>query len=504
MILKNPFSDYGGIITADRFVGRKSELVQIQRRLLGEVFGNLAIIGLPRIGKSSLAWNCILGNKEALISKKILPIWIPLGEFSNLIELFDEILSSVCELVKVSDNELFAVLNTIKANFIDATTNIEKRRYVKKFLRKINTHGSRLILVFDEFDNSKEIFNLQDFQFLREISYNLETKIAILTISRKTIQELEPDNGSLSNFYQIFDELRLKLFNADDIFLYWQRLKNLGITVTDNYIENLNFYSGNHPYLIDLINYSIFNKVEQRDINLDEIFNSTLDNLKLKLFNEYESILKLMQQENLDNKLVQMIVGPVYDITQRDVEKLLKYSLVNSTTGDSFECFAKFFEEYLLIKSAEIDIWPLWSTTEIELRSIIKEFLFDKYGEDWVDKFVKGNPKKTISIDNLKFAMNKNIKSFGEKASSHLVDYTYPAELFDCFMSTDWKWFKKIFGREAYDWKPKFELLSEIRNPLAHNNRGFLPQSKLNTATGYCQEILSLIKKRTDKSIHNT
>src|SRR5690606_22748079 len=102
-------------------------------------------------------------------------------------------------------------------------------------------------IIIDEFDNSSEIFTLQDFQFLRELSYNLETKIGIVTVSRKTIQELEPDNGSLSNFYQIFDELRLKLFSDEDLLFYWQRLKNLGINVSDNYVEQIFLFSGKHP-----------------------------------------------------------------------------------------------------------------------------------------------------------------------------------------------------------------------------------------------------------------
>jgi AAA+ ATPase superfamily predicted ATPase len=500
MILKNPFSDFGGIIKGDRFVGRKSELNQIQKRLLGESFGNLAIIGLPRIGKSSLAWNSIIENKETLIQKKILPIWIPLGEFSNLIEFLDEVLSIVCDQIQTTNKESFLVFNELRNSFHSADSNLEKRRFVKKFLRNLNTNGFRLILVIDEFDNAQDIFSLQDFQFLRESSYNLETKIGIVTVSRKTIQELEPDNGSLSNFYQIFDELRLKLFSDEDVSLYWQRLKKLGISVSATYIENIIFYSGKHPYLLDLINYSIFNKIEQTAINLDEILNSTLETLKLKIYNEYESILKLMEQENLDKKLVQLIVGPNYDITQRDVEKLLKYSLVKSTTDESFECFAKFFEEYLSLKSSEIDIWPLWAETEIELRSVIKEFLIDKYGEDWVDNFVKGNPKKTKTIDELKFVMAKNIKSFGDKASTHLVDYTYPSHMMDCFIHSDWKWFENIFSKQFNDWKPKFDLLSEIRNPLAHNNREFLTPSKLNNAIGYCQEILTLIQKWKNNS----
>jgi AAA+ ATPase superfamily predicted ATPase len=111
MILKNPFSDYGGIVSQNKFVGRKTEIKQIHKRVLGETFGNLAIMGLPRIGKSSLAWNSIIVNKNELIKNNILPIWIPLGELSNLNELFDEVLTNTCEIV--NKNEI-AVLEELK------------------------------------------------------------------------------------------------------------------------------------------------------------------------------------------------------------------------------------------------------------------------------------------------------------------------------------------------------------------------------------------------------
>jgi len=382
------------------------------------------------------------------------------------------------------------LFNDLHSNFLNADMNIEKRRFVKKLLRNITAKGYRLIILIDEFDNAKDIFKLQDFQFLREISYNLETKIGIVTISRKTIQELEPDNGSLSNFYQIFDELRLKLFTNDDLSLYWERLKNLGLKVSDNYIDNLIFYSGKHPFLLDLINYSIFNKIEQTEINLDEVFNSTLEDLKLKLFNEYESILKLMNQENLDNKLIQMIIGPVYDITQRDVEKLLKYSLVKSKPDESFECFAKFFEEYLSIKSNEVDVWPLFSNFENKMRNIIRQGLIELYGEDWVKKY----SKKTV-IQELELARNENKKAFGDRASEDLINYTYPRHFYDGFITANWDWYKKILKKDKGDWKPVFSHLAKIRNPLAHNNPNFLSEADKNIATGYCQEILNLIIK---------
>jgi len=496
MILNNPFSDFGVTVTNDRFVGRQVEIKQIYNRLFGDSFGNLAIMGLPRIGKSSLAWNGIIANKATLTKKKIVPLWIPLGEFSDLLEFLDEMLSQTTELIDENFPIISIKFKELQDSFVKAEKSIEKRRYVKKYLKTLKENNIRLIVAIDEFDNAKDIFNLQDFQFLREVSYNLEIKIGIVTISRKTIQELEPDNGSLSNFYQIFDELRLKLFSNEDMELYWSRIKKIGLTISDSYINNLLYYSGKHPYLLDMINYNVFNQIEQTQINLDETFSNTLENLKLKLFNEYESIINLMKQEALEGKLIQLIVGPQYNLTQRDVEKLLKYNLVSNSTNNSFECFAKYFDEYLFLKSSEIDIWPLWTETEIEIRSVIKQFLIEKYGEtDWINKFVKGNPKKTEKIEALKTMMAKNINSFGDKASIHLVDYTYPYDMYDCFIHSDWAWFNKIFGKQFSDWKPKFDLLAKSRNPLAHNNKEFLAQSELNIATGYCQEILELIHK---------
>lgn len=496
MILNNPFSDFGATVINERFVGRKAELKQISNRLFGDSFGNLAIMGLPRIGKSSLAWNGIIVNKKTLLENKIISLWIQLGEFSDLQEFLDEVLTQTTETIEENFPNLLTNFKYIKDSFSEVEKNIEKRRYVKKYLKSLKDNNIRLIVVIDEFDNAKDIFNLQDFQFLREISYNIEIKIGIVTISRKTIQELEPDNGSLSNFYQIFDELRLKLFSDEDLVLYWERITKLGLTISESYINNLLYYSGKHPFLLDMINYSVFNQIEQSEINLDEIFSKTLENLKLKLYNEYESIINLMKQEELDSKLAQLIVGPQYNLTHRDVEKLLKYSLVSNSDNNSYECFAKYFEEYLFLKASEIDIWPLWKETEVEIRSIIKQFLNEKYGEtDWENKFVKGNPKKTDKIEALKLMKSKNINSFGDKASTHLVDYTYPYDMFDCFIHSDWSWFKKILGKEFKDWKPKFDVLSKARNPIAHNNQGFLTQSELNSATAYCQEILSLIQK---------
>jgi len=495
MTLKNPFADYGGIVIDDRFIGRQDEILTIHNRLLGSVFGNIAIIGLPRIGKSSLAWNSIIIRKEELINRGILPVWISFGEYSSLTEVFDEVFLEIIDVYK-NQETLIKDIKSLNEKYFDSNSQIERRRHIKKYLKFLRSKSLRLILLLDEFDNAKNILQLQDFQFLREISNNPDTKIGLLTISRNTIQELEPENGALSNFYQIFTELRLKLFDEQDYSLYWNRIRNLGLKISEEYIEFTKYYCGHHPYLIDALNNEIFNRAEQTDVNLDNITKISIKELMLKMYNEYDSILKLMKLEGLERMLMQMIVGPVYDITQRDVEKLFKYDLVTSKKDGSYSSFSEYFNIYLHIVSREIDIWPLWSEVENEIRSLIKENLLEKFGEEWEESYIKLHKQKGVDsfISEKREMRNRNKKSFGEKASDSLVDYTYPLEMFDRFIAYDWSWFSLIFGKQKNDWKPIFEHLGKIRNPLAHNNPNFLTDSDKNIAEGYCKIILEKIQ----------
>ena len=62
----NPFASVGAMVEGDAFVGRESEIRTIKERLLGREFGNVSIIGIPKIGKSSLMQRSLLTNVEQL------------------------------------------------------------------------------------------------------------------------------------------------------------------------------------------------------------------------------------------------------------------------------------------------------------------------------------------------------------------------------------------------------------------------------------------------------
>ena len=85
----NPFADYGRIIHGARFIGRKTIVNNIENRIIHpDNPGNLAIVGMHRIGKSSLAHKVIIEQKDNLIEKGILPIWMGVASYDLSSDFF--------------------------------------------------------------------------------------------------------------------------------------------------------------------------------------------------------------------------------------------------------------------------------------------------------------------------------------------------------------------------------------------------------------------------------
>ena len=87
--LENPYADYGKIVRGERFIGRKNIINVIESRIVRPTnIANLAIIGVHRIGKSSLAYKTIIEQKDKFISQKILPIWMNLSSYKQSLQFF--------------------------------------------------------------------------------------------------------------------------------------------------------------------------------------------------------------------------------------------------------------------------------------------------------------------------------------------------------------------------------------------------------------------------------
>ncbi|MBD3337573.1 MAG: AAA family ATPase, partial [Candidatus Lokiarchaeota archaeon] len=230
-INENPLADYGNIICGDRFVGRKSEVAKIHNRVLGKSSGNISVIGLPRIGKSSLVWQALLADRDENKNCKTFITRLDLGEFDNSHDLFSAIVAYVHdELYEYLDEPLKLKIEKTILDISDQNIrNQEKKRNIQKFFKIVKANKFKIIIILDEFDHIKAFFKLEDFQFLRELSIHPDTKVVFVTISRRTIQEIELENGTISTLAGVFSNLFLAPFNSADLIDYWEVLEILGV-----------------------------------------------------------------------------------------------------------------------------------------------------------------------------------------------------------------------------------------------------------------------------------
>lgn len=515
----NPFADNAGIVTGERFIGRHSEILEIHTRILGELFGNLAIVGLPRIGKSSLAWNALIPLKEKFLQEKHILSYISISSGDSSINFFKGLALAILDEIEFEKDlvdiyrRLESIYNDIKSNQNDR---FEFLNQVKKFFKFCKRSSLRTTFILDEFDYSENIFSVADFQFLRELSTLPETKICLVTISRRTIQELEPENGAISNFYGVFSELRLQLFSENDMNFYWQRVENLGFEVSEEYKKEVFYFVGNHPYWLDRVNYHIFNGVKSLVKTSLELLSEIGSVLKKFLWDNYDDIIALMDKEGLKSQFIQAVVGPVVNLTQMSIERLTKYGLVKpilarekygvyfqmlidagiaNENDISYNSISTHLNDYLKQKEKEFDIWALWNEAEHQVRNLITVHLKEKYGEDWRNAFVLANPRKENDILRMEDMRAKNKRTFGNLASDNIVSYTYPLDMWNCFILSDWTWFQKVLSGNQVTWREKFLLLSKVRNPIAHSNREFVLQDEQIKAKEICNELIDYIKK---------
>ena len=332
-ITENPFSDYGNLVTGNRFIGREKEIRQIHNRVLSDNSGNLSVVGIPRIGKSSLVWNALISSKDDLLEEKKAVIEINVGSIDNSRDLFKAMASEVLDTIEeFIEKGQFAFLKQTFQNFSEDISNYEYRSNLYKFLKRTKKTNFQVIYIFEEFDKGGDFLSLSDFQALREIGTRPEYNVRYVTISRRTIQELEAKNGALSRFYAIFDYLNLSVFSDEDVKKYWTRLEDYNITVSDDYISKSYSLVGKHPFLLDVVNYQVFNHfVSNTNCNdLYDLLNDLFSGDNLNLLYHFDEIIDLMKDENLESKLFQSLVGPVFDLDIKSVEKLIKFGIIKN------------------------------------------------------------------------------------------------------------------------------------------------------------------------------
>jgi AAA+ ATPase superfamily predicted ATPase len=492
----NPFADYGRIIYGDRFIGRKTIVNNIENRIIHpDNPGNLAIIGMHRIGKSSLAHKAIIEQKDNLTKKGVLPVWMGVASYDLSSDFFHALVKRCVREMKRLD----WLSDTVQDLADYALETVDSWDEIKDFFTEVQEIGYRMLLVLDEFDHARHLFKGNTaFQRLRELADYPDYGFSLVLTSRRSIRDIERLAGSTSPFHNIFQIQRLGMFNDDDLATYFSRFSDIGISISDEERKHVLFYCGSHPYLLEMLGWEIVERYHQN--NGQEIdVEKAADAIVQSVFEHYDDMIRLLREEETLNKLLQILFGPVIDVKSTDVTELENYGLIKSTDEGPYVAYSEHFHDYLKLheRATEFadDLHAIWSETENALREAITTTMSDVHGDGWVEELEKTRPNLKQIFDICRQAQQKEEKSFPDQASQNLIDFTYPADLFRVILAKGiWdQHFQTIFGQNTSYWDERGKFLAKCRTPLGHNRDNILRPGQRKTFEAYCDEILGVL-----------
>lgn len=453
----NPFVAFGTIATGDRFVGRGLETARLEERVLRGA-GSTAVVGIARIGKSSLAAEVV--RRTAVNDNPTL--WLDLSTFESAVAFFDEWASQL-----------------LGDSLAESTSTHAAFRRLNRMLVSRATQGvARSLIVIDEFDAVRGWKDGGDFmRLLRELLYDpSRTGVVAILCSRREIARLELETQDVSTLDGVLDHISLGPMSAAEIDSMYARIE---VPVHPEVRATVQSVAGEHPYLVEmcLASVSTSGDIAALASSLGESASRYL-----------ESLLKFLTNERLLLEAVQAVVGPRVSNDRSASMQLKRYGLLI----DSRRTFSCLFEETLALASLDADLWGLFGEVEKQLRVMIDVTLSAVYGLGWLDVVAGRHRSVSTLVEQARGLRDSDAAKFPAADSESLLRYTYPAQLRD-LIQAEWQHFKPILGRDLTHWRPRFELLGRVRAPFAHSRGDVVPESDVRLAEIYCRELLEVL-----------
>lgn len=482
--MTNPFLGYGRVVTGERFIGRENEIVHM-REIIQSRSGSLSIIGEPRIGKTSLVYDefqtrC---NDDFLCS-----VWITLSTISSPSLVFYDIQEKIIDAMEAASKHLPEEVHRYILSSDDSTYNAYKK--FRRFLKTLFLKGFYTLCILDEFDAVTEYPDAKQFiQSLRElIDFPQETGFSSIFISRRSLYHLERQLSGVSNLDGICEKIYIRPLSLEELKKMTARCGDKW-RIKDDELTLLYDFTGGHPYLSEM---TFCKAWDGKSISLG-IQNSLSD-----VYSYYETLRQLLDEDNLFDQLLQIAVGPCITTDLEKIERLLQYGIIirhQAGVSFSYKGWSEHFQSYLAKVARSNPMWAAWSSTEKLLRGIVAERFRNKHGENWVDNLEAAHDKAKDVFKECRHNMEKEINRFGTYASTDILDYTYPMDLWK-LIECDWPSFQSVLNKDKNYWRTRFETLSKVRTPIAHSRETCLPPHLLQEAQAYCEEIKQVLSSQ--------
>lgn len=506
-------------VTGETFVGREQEIGRIMRDFLGSDGNNMAVYGLPRIGKTSIVKEVIRRYQESAdIKDSICPVYLNLISVKGftVVQIYYYILDGIWTILEEREMEE-SDLSYIRKPIEDVITYLQNGERVdpslavtsfQNFFYRCQRKGLSLRVVLDEYDsvmptfihqNVLDTIGLNAFNgAMRNIIDEDKYDTRILFITRNRLSEMEPAGVSSRLTGVCGEPLMIKPFSQNDVEEYWGKLSRYDTDGIINKIhkEKIAYYAGsNYPYWMNLVNDILFNAVSCGE-------NETETTLKVAIAirDEYKSVLDMLDASryldsgdgSLRSKLFQIVLGINYDVQPTDIDRLMNYGLLERDGDNSFKAISPFFHDYLDFQNMQTPVWQHLGRFEKSMRSLIKKYLAEfGYSLDEEKSLPAGFP--TGLLTELKKRRNRMCGNFGNTSVSRdLVDYFFMSNYFELFVRPYWTWFSNVFVSFHDDLgscPEQFHYLEQCRNAEGHFNGHFLNKEVIARVERYCMSL---------------
>jgi len=346
MKTENPFTSRGSIVeNSQHLIGRATELKKLKEHIFEKkTYSNIALVSEKRMGATSLAFQAKDGENE-----NVVVVTIYVASLQKPEDLFYLIIKEISNML--NEDKYYDFLK----NFTKINNNNWSDIYseCKNFLNQLKQNQIKAVCILEEFDAINTLFQnkISYFQALREIAYNPNNRLSLITVSSRDIEMIEAQVDGILNLLQIFDEIiYLKPFNTTELNQYFELFNSVDIKITERNKDKIIYYTGGCPYLLNVLCYEITEIYFQiNKLDIKQAFEKVENN-----FNYYfRSITRHFKEEERYEILIKILNNETEQISKQQIKDFEKTGLIFKK-NNRYRLFSNYYHELFISEEKRI------------------------------------------------------------------------------------------------------------------------------------------------------
>lgn len=491
-------------VTGTSFFGREALLNSLSTWIQEPVARSLSLVGPARVGKSSLMKEALERNRacfEGADAHQIL-IFLTLDKCGTVKELWSRLFFEVEKSLRRAElmtEELEQELTWV--NWDAGTWYHIMEPCLTKMLQRLARQDIYLLLVLDEFDRARELFQdgWHHFGLLRSYASDAYIKVKCATLSRRRPHVIEGVSEGRSSFHGVFAEEQIRPFDEKEMQAYFAALAQYDVVLDQELREQLYYSAGTYPYLLCIYAHKLVEYRQQgRDIDLS-LFREIYWNKLPTIDQFYQDIARRLVEDKDMDTLLEYFFGTGQKADWRTLDLLSSMGLLQKR-GERYVCLSDDFTDYLRRFYLNRPLWDTIMETERKLKKIfgqeftkLTEIHHSSYSAGargtWETEVYRAH-KLTIREEML-YRNMRDLVDFGEDPT--LLDATQLGFVIEQILKGWDTRFSKYFHMEQKNlWEPRLKRILQVRGLFAHAHGEKISEEQELEVTSYCDAVLAL------------